>query len=226
MLHDKLLRRFEELQEKSNSLKFREERDPIHLHYVSYHADLWEGWATSAQYLIKAVFGEDSPYYDNFTKQMNVCSSTRGKKNNIERLKGIFRSAKEDFESGGVFNVDLQVSGEVFGDFIVLAKQSLSSDYKDVAAVLAAAALEDSLKRYAKVKGINEVDNQSMSKVINALKSKGLVTEEQKFLLNDMLKIRNSAMHAQWGKISKPGINSMIGFVEGFLSTNFKTNFN
>ena len=221
MLHDTFLRRFEELREKSDLLKFREQRHPMHPHHVSYYADLWKGWATSAQNLIKAVFGEDSPHYDNFTEEMNECSRAGGKKEDLERLKGIYRSAKEDFEGGYVFNVDLQVSGEVFGDFIVLAKQSLSSGHKDVAAVLAAAALEDSLKRYAKVKGINEVDNQSMSEVINALKSKRLVSGAQKSLLDVMPKIRNSAMHAEWKKISEPDVNSMIGFVEQFLLTNF-----
>ena len=221
MLHDKFLRRFEELQKKSDLLNFRKEVFPIHPYHVSYYADHWKGWATSSQNLIKAVFGEDSPHYGNFEKQMNVCSETRGRKENIDTLKEIYSSAKEDFEGGYVFNVDLQVSGEVFGDFIVLAKESLSSNYKDVAAVLAAAALEDSLKRYAKVKGINEVDNQSMSEVINALKSKGLVSGAQKSLLDAMPKIRNFAMHARWEKISEPEVNSMIGFVEQFLLTNF-----
>ena len=221
MLHDTFLRRFEELREKSDLLNFHKEINPIHSQHVFYYADHWEGWATSAQNLIKAVFGEDSPHYGNFEKQMNVCSRTRGRKEDIDTLKEIYKSAKEDFERGCVFNVDLQVSGEVFGDFIVLAKQSLSSGYKDVAAVLAAAALEDSLKRYAKVKGINNIDNQSMSEVINALKSKRLVAGAQKSLLDVMPKIRNSAMHAEWKKISEPDVNSMIGFVEQFLLTNF-----
>ena len=224
MLHDTFLRRFEELREKSDSLNFHETAGGIYPGFVSYYADPWEGWATSAQNLIKAVFGGDSPHYDNFTKQMDVCF-TRVKKKNIDTLKEIYKSAKEDFERGCVFNVDLQVSGEVFGDFIVLAKESLSSGHKDVAAVLAAAALEDSLKRYAKVKGINNIDNQSMSEVINALKSKRLVSGAQKSLLDAMPKIRNSAMHARWEKISEPEVNSMIGFVEQFLLTNFNKNY-
>lgn len=93
----------------------------------------------------------------------------------VKRLQGIFRSAKEDFEGGYVFNVDLRISGEVFGDFIVLAKHSLDEGHKDVAAVLASAALEDSLKRYAIANGLN-IEDGSMTEVINALKSKGLVS--------------------------------------------------
>lgn len=138
----------------------------------------------------------------------------------VKRLQGLFKSAKEDFEGGYVFNVDLRVSGEVFGDFIVLAKQSLAEGHKDMAAVLASAALEDSLKRYATANGLN-VDDGSMMAVINALKSKSLVSGAEKTLLNAMPKIRNYAMHADWEKISEPDVNSVIGFVEQFLLTKF-----
>src|SRR5690606_14661403 len=119
----------------------------------------------------------------------------------VKVLQGIFQSAREDFEGGYIFDVDLRVSGEVFGDFVAMAKQALSDGYKDVAAVLACAALEDALKRFAQAKGLS-VDDSTMSEVVNALKSKGLVSGAQKSLLDTMPKIRNFAMHGNWDKIS------------------------
>ena len=83
--------------------------------------------------------------------------------------------------------------------FVVLAKQSLAEGHKDVAAVLASAALEDALKRYAKVNGLN-VDGATMAKVISAIKSKGLVSGARKSMLDTMLQIRNYTMHAEWEK--------------------------
>ena len=212
MLTDQFSRRFRELQKESDLI-------PFHSGNLSTYvpAGSWEGWATSAQNLIKAVFGEDSPHYINFTEAVKNCA---GDGDHVKGLQGLFKSAKEDFEGGYVFNVDLRVSGEVFGDFIVLAKQSLAEGYKDVAAVLASAALEDSLKRYATANGLN-VDDGSMMAVINALKSKGLVSGAYNTLLNAMPKIRNYAMHADWEKISEPDVNSVIGFVEQFLLTKF-----
>ena len=138
----------------------------------------------------------------------------------MKSLKGYFESAKEDFEGGYVFNVEIRVSGEVFGDFVVMAKQALSEGNKDVAAVLAAAALEDALKRYASVNGLN-VSGRTMAEVVNALKSKGLVSGAQKSLLETMPKFRNTAMHASWEKISEPEVSGVIGFVEQFLLSNF-----
>ena len=200
MLTDTFSKRFQELQDKLDAGETRS-------------LGTYLGWATSAQSLIKAVFGEHSPHYTNFTEVLNNSRTTTG-------TIGIFKSAKEDFEGGYVFNVDLRISGEVFGDFIVLAKQSLAEGHKDVAAVLVSAALEDALKRYATAHGLN-VNNGSMTEVINALKSKGLVAGAQKSLLDAMPKIRNDALHAKWGRISEPEVNSVIGFVEQFLLTNF-----
>ena len=63
-----------------------------------------------------------------------------------------------------------------------------------------------------------------MSEVINALKSKRLVSGAQRSLLDAMPRIRNFAMHANWEKISEPDVNSIIGFVEQFLLQKFSQN--
>lgn len=184
------------------------------------HDGEWRKWATSAQTLLLAVFGERSPYYKNFVKQYGDCD---GRDYSIDSIYGVFSSAKDDFCNGYVFDVDLRISGEVFGDFVALAKKSLSEGHKDVAAVLACAALEDALKRYASVNGIDS-SNKTMQEVVNSLKSTGLVNGAQKTLLDAMPRIRNFAMHADWNKLSEPDINSVIGFVEQFLLTRFSEN--
>ena len=86
--------------------------------------------------------------------------------------------------------------------------------------VLACAALEDALKRYAISKGYLLID-KTMDEVVNTLKSQGLVSGAQKTLLSAMPKIRNHAMHADWAKLTPQDAGSVIGFVEQFLLTNF-----
>jgi len=208
-------RRFEELQKQSDSLPFLANGGGMSGSHVP--SGIWEKWGTSVQSLIKAVYGDTSPHYQNFITAFDKCS---GYDHSVKVLQGIFSSAKEDFEGGYVFDVDLRVSGEVFGDFIAMAKHSLSEGHKDVAAVLACAALEDALKRFALVNGLT-IDDNSMSEVVNALKTKGLVSGAQKSLLTTMPKIRNYAMHANWDKITAPDVSSVIGFVEQFLLSNF-----
>jgi len=214
MLSEAYSRRFVELEEKSSSLPFKQSSDG----YGSYVPEgIWQHWATSAQSLIKAVFGEDSPHYQNFIFAFGKCA---GSDLQLNVLQGIFRSAKEDFEGGYVFNVDLRVSGEVFGDFVRLAKQALDEGHKDVAAVLACAALEDALKRYATANGLS-VEESEMAQVINAIKGKGLVQGAEAKLIGTFPNIRNKAMHAEWDKISEMEVGGVIGYVEQFLLKHF-----
>ncbi len=214
MLSSLFQKRFNELKAQFEAMPFHPNSTRSGTHVPS---GFWEQWATSAQNLIRAVFGENSPHYTNFINAFKKCA---GYDDDVNVLKGIFLSAKDDFEGGYVFDVDLRVSGEVFGDFVAIAKQALSEGHKDVAAVLACAALEDTLKRFATANDL-DVGEKSMQEVVGALKSKGLVSGAQKSLLDTMPRIRNYAMHADWEKISAPDVSSVIGFVEQFLLSHF-----
>jgi hypothetical protein len=216
-MKDVFLRRFVELEKAFDNLPLRMSSSSSSSSLQHYEEGDWKKWATSAQNLILAVYGEHSPQYQNFFKEYEDCG---GYEYEVYVLKGIFLSAKEDFEGGYVFDVELRISGEVFGDFISLAKQSLSEGYKDVAAVLACAALEDVLKRYAEINNI-EIGNKTLHEIINALKAEGLVSGPQKSILESMPRVRNAAMHADWDKITAPDVSSVIGFVEQFLLTKF-----
>ena len=130
------------------------------------------------------------------------------------------KAAFDDYSHGFAINLQTAISGEIFQDFVELAKHALVEGNKDVAAVLACSALEDTLKRYAKNQGL-AVDDKDMTDVVAALKSQGLVSGAQKTLLSTMPKISNYAMHANWDKLTQPDVNSVIGFVEQFLITYF-----
>ena len=144
-----------------------------------------------------------------------ACSPTN-LKYGTERLRAI----RDDFNDGILGNPDLQISGEVFGNFVVLAREAMSNNHKNVAAVLASAALEDALKRYAISEGLN-VEGKPMTEVISALKSKGLVSGGEKKILDTMPNLRNNALHADWDKIKEQEVGSMIGYVEQFLLSKF-----
>ncbi|MDD5334472.1 MAG: DUF4145 domain-containing protein [Rhodoferax sp.] len=214
MITETFARRFAELAKSFGEITFTESGGMGRSY--SKHGQ-WRQWATSAQSLIRAAFGDASPHYTNFVSLYTAC---QGSDHDVGALGAVFRSASEDFLGGYVFDVDLRVSGEVFGDFVALARKSLSEGHKDVAAVLACAALEDALKRFAIANNLLIAD-KTMQEVVNALKTSGLVSGAQKSLLDAMPRIRNAAMHAEWVKLSEPDVSSVIGFVEQFLLSKF-----
>ena len=178
-------------------------------------------WATSALNLLQGVFGENSPHTLRLKAELDHITNNNVWEDHLHSIRGIFLGAKSDFDGGHIFNVEAALTGEVFGDFVTAAKAALSEGHHTVAAVLASAALEDALKRFATVNGL-DVAGKSMQDVVNALKSKGMVSGAQKTLLDSMPKIRDYAMHAEWDKIGPQDAGSVIGFVEQFLLTNFR----
>lgn len=178
----------------------------------------WERWFASALNLLRSL-GPDLPHYGNLKRIYDDKSTMRAQKD-FQAAFGVLSAAKSDFEGGYLISLESAISGEVLGDFVGLAKRSLQEGYKDVAAVLACAAIEDALKRYARLQHLDVADVE-MREVVNALKAKGLVSGAQRSLLDTMPRIRNYAMHANWDKISQTDVGSVIGFVEQFLLSRF-----
>jgi len=179
----------------------------------------WQAWITSALNLASYAFGEASTYHkelSNLNAKFNLGSGTAALARSGPE---VLKAAKADLAAGVIGSLEARLSGEIFADFITLAKNALKEGQKDVAAVLACAALEDTLKKFAVLNELN-VDGKTMDSVVGALKGAGLVSGAQKTLLDSMPKIRNFAMHADWAKISEPDVASVIAFTEQFLLTN------
>jgi uncharacterized protein YutE (UPF0331/DUF86 family) len=177
--------------------------------------------------ILEQLYGGNSHKTKAFLEQHAACCKQkdhndmrRALENLAYSTKGVLQSVKSEVEAGLVENIQLQAQGGVFGDFITAARQALEENNKDVAAVLACAALEDALKRYAEQKGLN-VSDADMSQVVNALKSQGLLKDPQASIVQSYVKLRNKAFHAEWGKIEKESVNSAIGFTEQFILSNF-----
>jgi len=212
-IDDKIKQRFEELESALNNLKWKYSE-----HSGRYLAnDSSSQWLTSVSSLFEQVFGRESTHYEQLHKCWN---DFHGHDYEFDKALGVFRAAKEDYLGGYLFRLSASISGEVYGDFVVLAKNALDEGYKDVAAVLACAALEDALKRYAQSNGL-DITDKSMSDVVNTLKSKGMVQGAQKTLLDTMPRLRNYAMHANWEKISPEDSAGILGFVEKFILEKF-----
>ncbi len=215
IIQDQVKLRFEQLAEQAKNI-------PLYKGSYSNYADQqpFYAWVSSALNLMQGVLGKDSPHYERLHYEVAQISDNLIKEEHLNSCRGVFLGAKSDVDGGYLFNLQLSFSGEIFGDFVSAAKSALDKGNHTVAAVLACAALEDALKRYATSKGL-DVDDKTMDEVVNALKSEGLVSGAQKSLLAAMPKVRNHAMHAEWEKLTPQDAGSVIGFVEQFLLSHF-----
>ena len=134
----------------------------------------------------------------------------------IQLCLGVLRSIKTEIELGLIGSLEKQYKGEVFGDLIKMAKESMDNDFKDVAAVLGCAALEDSLKKIAVINGL-DVEDKGMSEVINALKSIQILQGASASITTSYVKLRNKVFHAEFDKFEKEDVKSLIAFTEEFI---------
>lgn len=213
-LRDDLAKRFSELAIQGDAIPFYGSSNDL-ASERDFHA-----WATSSLHVIQSAFGSKSPHSVRFEEALMKIGGDYVRKRDLNIFRGIFLGAKSDIDGGYLFNFQAAISGEIFGDFVAAAKAALESGEHTVASVLACAALEDALKRFAVANEL-DVEGKTMEDIVNALKSKGLVSGAQKGLLAAMPRIRNHAMHANWDKLTPQDAGSVIGFVEQFLLANF-----
>jgi hypothetical protein len=214
--------RLDELDKKAEALRADKHVDFVSLEGVTYYdvdSAGFNAWGTSALSLLERVFTKDNIHYEQFRKHFEQGQLHGASVSTFDNCRAVLQAAREDYEGGYIFILEKSLSGEIFSDFVELAKAALPES-KEVAAVLACAALEDALKRYARQNGL-DVGDKVMQEVVSALKSKGLVAGAQKQLLDTMPKLRDYAMHANWDKLTSADVGSIIGFVEQFLLSHF-----
>jgi hypothetical protein len=139
-------------------------------------------------------------------------------------VRGTISNLKEEIEAGILGSLQKRIAGDILTDFTQLAKTVLENkgdDAKNVAAVLVAAAFEDTIRRmgssFAGVMGRDKLDE-----VINALKNAGILQAPQLGIAISYLSFRNHALHADWQQIDRASVHSALGFVEQLLLKYFQ----
>jgi hypothetical protein len=136
---------------------------------------------------------------------------------------GALQNLAAELEAGFIGTLQKTITGEVLTDHIALSRHILQEgsgdDSKNVAAVLAAAAFEDTLRRLAINNAIPHIEK--LADVLNELKIQEILQGSQVGIANSYLNFRNSALHAQWDRIDRSGVASVLGFVEQLLLTHF-----
>jgi hypothetical protein len=136
----------------------------------------------------------------------------------VNAILGVLTSIKAELDSGFIGSLRATLTGEVLTDFIKLAHATLDQsgdDAKNVAAVLAAAAFEDVLRRLADIKGVGY--QEKLSEVLAALKNAGILQGTEVGIAQSYLSFRNRSLHAQWNEVDRPATESILAFTEQMI---------
>lgn len=187
-----------------------------------------KAYATTS--LLSLVYGADSPQLASWTRHLDKLWGIKDGLGRVGHAHDIMRASvaqlsnlKREIDSGLTGNLRQQITGEVLTDLIQLSRTVLDEQgdkAKNVAAVLAAAAFEDTIRRMGKTfAGV--IGQDDLPDVLKALKDAGVMQSPQVGIAQSYLSFRNHALHANWDNIQKESIHSVLGFVEQLLLKHF-----
>ena len=136
---------------------------------------------------------------------------------------GVLKTMKADVESGFAGNLQRQAVGEVVADFLTLAKEALNErteNGKNVAAVLTAAAFEDTIRKLGELKAAVH-DRRPLSEVLIELKRANVLTGATFTTAQGYLKFRNDSLHADFSNVQDALVASCLAFVEHLIFAHF-----
>ena len=176
---------------------------------------------TRARSAIQSICSLGSPYWN---KMDEVVKSGGHEGYMATQLYGILLGLSEDVSSGYTKNLIELIHGELFLDFLEMARHLLDEGYKDAAAVIAGSSLESHLRQLCVKNGINYLD--SNSKPMKADRINSELTKNSIYNLTDQknvtawLDLRNKAAHGDYNKYQAGQVSLMIDGIRDFVNRN------
>ena len=172
-------------------------------------------WKNNTQNFILLVCGENSPYYKNFVDGVKTAYP-----GDVEHGIGILTALKEDIELGFLTKVRDLVSAEIFTDFIEMAQHLLDNNYKDSAASLIGAVLENGLRQIAQKHSVDIKSGDDIGSLNTKLADKEIYNRLVQKQIQAWKAIRDSADHGKFSEYKAEDVKSMLEGVQRFLTEN------
>ena len=175
-------------------------------------------WRTQCLALLKNLLDTGHTYVVNFEGDVD-----KGFRRSVKAGIGILRAVQEDLQDGFLTDVRTLVSADVFSDFLDMAGHLIEREYKDPAASLCGAVLEQGLRRIATKRGVRFRAKDDISTLNQMLAAKGVYTRLLQKRLAVWTDVRNAADHGNFSEYSKSDVVEMHAGVSSFLAQHLMT---
>lgn len=185
---------------------------------------VWVRFNTRARAAIHRIAGKPSVYVDQ-CEEIVRANSWPG--DAASALAGVLASLKEDAASGYVETQRELIHGELFADFLEMARHLLDEGYKDAAAVIVGGTLEAHLRQLchkAKIATEAETGKGIVPKKADRLNAELAASDcysklDQKSV-TAWLDLRNKAAHGRYDEYVGAQVSLLIDNVRDFLTRN------
>jgi hypothetical protein len=174
---------------------------------------LAQQWRTSSLTFLSATLGSENVHYREFEER---CKWSQ--RHEAERGLAILKAVREDIAGGYLQKVETLVSASVFSDFLEMAEHLLNNGYKDPAASLIGAVLEDGLRRICSNNNITVKSDDNISSLNKKIADKEVYNRLKQREIEVWNKLRDFADHGHFDQYKPDDVNDMLKGVTGFLS--------
>lgn len=211
---DEILLSFEQLLAKS-----RYKRDLSDLSGDDIHRII-----TQSQAAIIRITGNASPYAG---QVVDILGRSMLDSLKMKDIVGVVGALKHDLEAGYLQTTEELIHGELFSDFLEMASHLLEEGYKDPAAVVGGASLEEHLRQLAKrlaiettittASGVRPKKAESLNAEI--VKTAAYSVLDQKNV-TAWLDLRNQAAHGHYTTYTAQQVAIMLAGIRDFITRN------
>lgn len=174
-------------------------------------------WLTSCLNLLSRVLGENSAHYQRIKEQF----AEYPKWPNVDQAFGVLLAAKDDYESGSIFNMKMLIEADVFDEFLGQAEHLLEAGYFQPAAILAGSVLEDGLRKLCLANEVTLPDKPKLDWMNSELAKNGKYSKLMQKRITAIADLRNSAAHGKWNEFEKSDVESMVRDVRDFMTKHY-----
>jgi hypothetical protein len=170
--------------------------------------------------LIERLYGQKSQYHRSFEKVLEMDHFTvmhNTHYSHVGELVGILKGVQHDMKSGLLLDFRKLLQAEVFDDFLEMAEHLLNEGYKEAAAVILGAVLEDSLRKLSDGNELPTVGVNgkplTMEPLNVALARKGGYGPLLQKQVTTWANLRNDAAQGHFGRYDADQVKQMLLFV-------------
>jgi hypothetical protein len=184
-------------------------------------------WVSRAGQLIKNTSSPTGVYYEQFSSTIKQAGTSFYQLHSnhyahFATLVGCLEGACSDFKKGLLQEIKSILRAEIFGDFIEMSEYLLKEGYKDAAAVILGAVLEDTLRKVAVNSSIDTNNFDGSPKNLERLNQDIYKANVYDKLIQKQITswgdLRNKAAHGEFEKYDADQVRMMLLFVQKFCS--------
>lgn len=202
--------RFEELTTAASKVLATKRSDEWGATWVD--AEQAETWAVSSLSFIGRTLGRESEHYQRFKEH----SEAIGDGFHASQAAAVLRAAFEDYKGGYLFDLSKLIHAEIFDDLLEQSEYFLKEGYHGVAAVMAGAVLEDTLRRLCGSNGILLPPHPKLDSMNADLAKQGVYDKLVQKRITHLADIRNKAAHGKWAEFTTADTEDMLRGVRRF----------